>query len=1066
MRHFRPSSLCIVHSALCIAFAALCAASASADEYVYRVPISVSGYTGNSTLANFPVLVRLSEGSPSGFSYADCAADGSDIRFADANGVRIPHEIDTWNPSGESCVWVKLPSMAKGTRFEMHYGGNPSSVNTPTGVWADYIGVWHFSETSGGDALDASGHGLHAVERAGAASELAAESKVGGARLVTAANVTKTQALTVPDFIPTYGGGTVFSASGWFKFPGCTGNAYYCIIDKKRTTGAGWSATSGWYLEMNNSPTKISLMASNGQIPTANITSTASNWHYFTVVSTGSNYRLFLDGAMIIDTSNPVNVSTCPMELMPFPGGIADEFRFRTTAVDADWALADYKAQTGTLLTYGSSTTANYIDVTATPEAFGSPSPAYGAISAVSGQTYTFTAPASGYNANGAKSATCTGWNLYREGEATPFRTSSDAGETTLSCTLQYSEPVRLEWTWGNAVVHGWRYDGSGSTKLITEIDPPGGGDPWIITCTPSGFNLTLTGVQQVGTNAVLNLRLPVTDANDAEYAIIAVGANAFKQENAIEDLLLPDTVTSLGNAAFQQCLYIEHVRLPAALKTMGNDVFSGCQRIRTIEPFLPETITSLGTSVFENCWRLVSPLSVGYGTDGLGAPIAVSLGGRDFFACKLLPSMSFGPGVTSIPVNFAYGCYNPDQDTGLTHVTLHHGVTAIGGSAFDQCKALESVEPLLPASLTSLGNSVFSGDARLAGTAFVGTNVVCSLGDSAFRNTGISGVVFGSGAGATVPQYFCYNCDNLASIVFNDGMTRIGASAFYDCDALPSVQLPSALERIDSNAFDNCDNLETVTPLLPATVTTVGKGAFINSPKLRGDLVIAPGGEPATVGEGAFGSSAGTTAPKITSVFLGDGITRIESRTFYGGSAITNVHLPANLEYIGANAFDVCRSLVRMEPFLPDSVTNVASTAFSSCVALRGDLRIAAGGAPATIGEYAFQYCSKLDSVFIGDGVSTIPQKAFLQCRAITNLHLSATLTAIGNNAFDDCDALRTVNPFLPATLTSLGKQAFSGCDLLETPCVIDGGASPVTVGESALNWCGPFHRFPSART
>ena len=62
MRHFRPSSLCIVHSALCIAFAALCAASASADEYVYRVPISVSGYTGNSTLANFPVLVRLSEG--------------------------------------------------------------------------------------------------------------------------------------------------------------------------------------------------------------------------------------------------------------------------------------------------------------------------------------------------------------------------------------------------------------------------------------------------------------------------------------------------------------------------------------------------------------------------------------------------------------------------------------------------------------------------------------------------------------------------------------------------------------------------------------------------------------------------------------------------------------------------------------------------------------------------------------------------------------------------------------------------------------------------------------------
>ena len=57
----------------------------------------------STALANFPVLVRLAANSPDGFDYADCATDGSDLRFADANGDLIPHEIDTWNDaSGEA----------------------------------------------------------------------------------------------------------------------------------------------------------------------------------------------------------------------------------------------------------------------------------------------------------------------------------------------------------------------------------------------------------------------------------------------------------------------------------------------------------------------------------------------------------------------------------------------------------------------------------------------------------------------------------------------------------------------------------------------------------------------------------------------------------------------------------------------------------------------------------------------------------------------------------------------------------------------------------------------------
>ena len=81
-------------------------------DFAWRSEITLAGYAGASTLTNFPVLVKLAAGSPAGFDYADCAADGSDLHFADADGVLLPHEIDTWNTNGASFVWVRVPRLS------------------------------------------------------------------------------------------------------------------------------------------------------------------------------------------------------------------------------------------------------------------------------------------------------------------------------------------------------------------------------------------------------------------------------------------------------------------------------------------------------------------------------------------------------------------------------------------------------------------------------------------------------------------------------------------------------------------------------------------------------------------------------------------------------------------------------------------------------------------------------------------------------------------------------------------------------------------------------------------
>ena len=134
------------------AIAALAAASASATDwsgYERHFNVSFPGYTGGTALTNFPVLVRLSS-SLNDFDYSKCkAANGGDLRFSDDDGNLIPSEIDTWNPSGTSLVWVKVPTLTRTTVIHAHYGCTTPDAMNPQDVWDEnYVGVWHLGESN------------------------------------------------------------------------------------------------------------------------------------------------------------------------------------------------------------------------------------------------------------------------------------------------------------------------------------------------------------------------------------------------------------------------------------------------------------------------------------------------------------------------------------------------------------------------------------------------------------------------------------------------------------------------------------------------------------------------------------------------------------------------------------------------------------------------------------------------------------------------------------------------------------------------------------------------------
>ena len=117
-----------------------------AGDFAHTLSFTVREYRAAGTLDGFPVLVKLHEGLGGGFSYADMREDGADMAFALEDGTRLPHDIDTWDANGDSLVWVRIPALANGLVFKLHYGGAPQA-RPAWKTWDGYAGVWHLNET-------------------------------------------------------------------------------------------------------------------------------------------------------------------------------------------------------------------------------------------------------------------------------------------------------------------------------------------------------------------------------------------------------------------------------------------------------------------------------------------------------------------------------------------------------------------------------------------------------------------------------------------------------------------------------------------------------------------------------------------------------------------------------------------------------------------------------------------------------------------------------------------------------------------------------------------------------
>ena len=266
MKRLRPLFALL---ALCpFAPPALALPGPTSASFAKGAPFTVAGYTGSETLSGFPVLVRIAENSPQGFSYDDLQSKstGDDIAFVGMDGAGIPFEIDTWNPDGTSLVWVRLPSMTNGTQFVMCWGSASSGkIVCPDNPWSGYAGVWHMGDPGDGvtNVLDSTANHLDGTTVASSKSVPAG--KIGGARFITSNTNNKSgkpydSGVTVdmtddPDKLAAVDAIVPeFTASFWVR-PQNNAQWWYFITRKAADLSPGWGLQNG--SDGNNSSFKV-----------------------------------------------------------------------------------------------------------------------------------------------------------------------------------------------------------------------------------------------------------------------------------------------------------------------------------------------------------------------------------------------------------------------------------------------------------------------------------------------------------------------------------------------------------------------------------------------------------------------------------------------------------------------------------------------------------------------------------------------------------------------------------------------------------------------------------------
>ena len=587
-----------------------------------------------------------------------------------------------------------------------------------------------------------------------------------------------------------------------------------------------------------------------------------------------------------------------------------------------------------------------------------------------------------------------------------------------------------------------------------------------------------------------------------------------FLGDDTIEEVVIPEGVTTIGSYAFANLTALKKVVLPSTLERIDFGAFYGCTALTEVEGI--ENVEFINRGAFEGC-SLKGTLKL---------TRAVAIADRAFASNTKLDKVVLGKDVQSV------GAYAFAGDIGLDYVVIEAELIKLGQNAFDGCVSLKEINinaAVIP--------SMAFNECKSLATVTLGKDVAV-IGEYAFSNAAATAIIVDKNnktfASAESGKYLTNKAGNQLLLVapgvsgkleISDvkitsignaalsgnvkitsvsipSVTSVGDYAFAYCEKLSSVNL-GELESIGNYAFyktkidtvPTLDKIEkigdyafaytNVTSLTAHDGMTIGEGAFRECKSLS-TVVI---GNNVTIGADAFrldretnfteepGSYRGEngmlvyyyiyTSP-LHSLTIGENV-KIGNSAFMGAAELESVTL-GNGAVIGDSAF---YNAVMLKNIDLSGVKSIGDGAFSGDVLYEfadqnmyepqidenreyvyryyaTQIESVVLSSATSIGEGAFEYCRQLKSVSLG-GITKIPARAFNLCVALESIDLSRVQT-VGENAFCET-SLYSVSL---DSVETVDKYAFVYNDkLTEVSLGTSGRGNIIELGEGAFSYC-----------
>ncbi len=354
-----------------------------------------------------------------------------------------------------------------------------------------------------------------------------------------------------------------------------------------------------------------------------------------------------------------------------------------------------------------------------------------------------------------------------------------------------------------------------------------------------------------------------IVDSITIPYGVTSIGDEVFAHCTGLKKVTIPGSVKSIGERAFSDCHIsteesedgtergLEKVVIENGTETIGKEAFNGCKKLNDI--ILPDSVTSIGETAFqytglyydwfdgnEDVLYINNHLISVY--QGTANECNIKSGTKTiadsaFFACGSLPGITIPDSVTSIGNRAFKDCNS------LKSITIPKSVTTIGNCAFYTCYDLQSIEVdsdnpeycsengvlynkekteiirfpkektevsfAIPKSVTKIADGAFEYCKNLTNVTI--SNDMTSIGNNAFEScSGLTNITIPKSVTSIGDRAFS-ECSKLTSIIIPDGVLRIGESSFFKCSSLKDITIPNSVLIIDTDAFKDCMKLKQV---------------------------------------------------------------------------------------------------------------------------------------------------------------------------------------------------------------------------------------------------------------